>query len=314
MKKTFYELPKKSVTIIVHRNTSHLHQDIKVIGDISEVLDEPVAFTSDHWSFLCLDSGQLSPWKHPWVGWGTHTDGATVKGHGHIMTGIFNYLGMLVISHALNSWTDKLQYSLVQVPMDITTVKAYLQGHVGTKLQCLLMETTSLLGLAHTIDSRLLAGHIPGILSGLADCLSWKNKVVSTEWYLHPQDIKWITMTSDTPHLDLLRHVSTTRLLSMTVQYQTRWMYMWKPCCWEGIFAYTIYAKLLLFWVLRKVENLICIVILIALVWLNRFPRLFLILIEYIHFHYPYIMIYFVCSNQTYFAAACTTITYMPGN
>ncbi|XP_048250608.1 uncharacterized protein LOC125378710 [Haliotis rufescens] len=219
-------------------------------------------------------------------GWGAHMDDATIQGKWssqekelHI-----NCLEMRAIYLALTAWLDRLHHSSVKIATDHSTVVAYIQHQGGTRSQPLLKEVTRLYALVDSVSCKIEVRHIPGKLNILADYLSRKNKIVPTEWSLHPEVFKWITQVWDSPNIDLFATCLNNKLPvyvspvpdPLALQVDALSME------WKGMFAYAFPPWALLDRVLRKIEETDCVIILIAPAWPKRawFPRLLQLLIE----------------------------------
>ena len=114
-----------------------------------------------------------------------------------------NYLEMLAVWMALLRGEDRCLASPILILSDNSTVIAYIQKAGGTKSPQLCMLAYRLLLWCRSRKIVLVACHIPGRLSVLADSLSRRGQMLHTEWSLSPETFKWVKSLWDAPMIDL---------------------------------------------------------------------------------------------------------------
>ena len=135
------------------------------------------------------------------------------------------------------------------------------------------MEMCALLGKiltwCHHYQITLRARQIPGCLNVMANLLSRSNQVQSTEWSLHPQVFKQIYQKWFIPRVDLFA----TRLNHKVALYvspvldQNAWDIDALNINWLGLNAYAYPPTALLHWVIQKIRQSSCLIIVIAPGW-----------------------------------------------
>ena len=73
---------------------------------------------------------------------------------------------------------------------DNATVVAYINKQGGTHSHTLLWLVVDLFLWLQTQDITIQVRHILGCLNVIADCLSWLNQPITTEWSLHPEVVR----------------------------------------------------------------------------------------------------------------------------
>lgn len=138
-------------------------------------------------------------------GWGAHMDNLKTQGLWNASKKDLhiNCLEVKAIFYSLRNWKSRLFHSSVLIATDNTTVVAYIQKQRGITSSSMMTETLQLFALADFINCQMEARHFPGKMNILADRLSCRVKIVTTEWWsLHPV-FNWIMSLWDTSHLDL---------------------------------------------------------------------------------------------------------------
>ena len=108
-------------------------------------------------------------------------------------------------------------------------------------------------------------------LNVMADLLSRSNQVQSTEWSLHPQVFKQICRRWFTPHVDLFATLLNHKLplYVSPIPDQNAWDIDALNINWAGLTAYAYPLTALLHWVIQKIRQCHCLIIVIAPGWLG---------------------------------------------
>ena len=132
-----------------------------------------------------LNNTISQPWSHQ-------------ESHLHI-----NLLELRAVRLALVHFQTLLVGLKVMICTDNSTVVAQINKQGGTLSWDLVQETLQIMEWAIENRITLKARHIPGKLNIMADNLSRPDKVMSTEWSIHPQVLKAISTIWDPPMIDL---------------------------------------------------------------------------------------------------------------
>ena len=139
------------------------------------------------------------------TGWGAHSGQNSTGGlwslsekHLHI-----NLLEMKAVLLALQFFKTDCSNNQVLIASDNTSVVAYINQQGGTKSAELCALTWRILTWCHLNNVTLRARHVPGSLNVIADGLSRRNQIQSTEWPLSPQIFKQISKLWESPQVDL---------------------------------------------------------------------------------------------------------------
>ena len=161
----------------------------------------------------CLDRVSLHAEEHNLLlftdasikGWGAHLEDLTVSGlwsdreaNLHI-----NILELKAVFLAIRSFQTHLLNKRVLVASDNSTVVAYLNKQGGTHSLEMCLMIWRLMAYCHLRAILLRARHIQGCLNVIADSLSRRDKVIQTEWSLHPKIFQRICQIWHRPMIDL---------------------------------------------------------------------------------------------------------------
>ena len=126
------------------------------------------------------------------AGWGTHLNQDSTGGlwsqhekHLHIYL-----LELKAVFLALQFFKKNCSNNLVLIASDNTSVVSYINKQGGTKSAELCALIWRILTWCHNNKVTLRARHVPGSLNVIADGLSRRNQIQSTEWSLSPQIFK----------------------------------------------------------------------------------------------------------------------------
>ena len=138
-------------------------------------------------------------------GWGAHLDTFQASGEWSAREAILhvNQLEMLAVRNALAAFKTQLSGLTVQLMSDSATVVSYIAKQGGTSSVPMYLLAKEVLLAARDANIFLRAKHIPGERNALADLLSRMNRVVHTEWTLLQSVVDALSITWDTPNVDL---------------------------------------------------------------------------------------------------------------
>ena len=138
-------------------------------------------------------------------GWGAHLGDLTISGlwsdteaNLHI-----NILEMKAVFLAIRSFQSHLLNQRVLVASDNVTVVAYLNKQGGTHSLEMCLMVWRLMAFCNPRAILLRARHIQGCLNVIADSLSRRDKIIQTEWSLHPKIFQGICQIWHRPMVDL---------------------------------------------------------------------------------------------------------------
>ena len=138
------------------------------------------------------------------AGWGAHSGQNSTGGlwslsekHLHI-----NLLEMKAVLLALQFFKTDCRNNQVLIASDNTSVVAYINKQGGAKSAELCALMWRILTWCH-LNNVTQARHVPGSLNVIADGLSRRNQIQSTEWSLSPQIFKQISKLWESPQVDL---------------------------------------------------------------------------------------------------------------
>ena len=121
------------------------------------------------------------------VGWGASLLQESVSGLWDIQERSLhiNVLELRAIRLGLHHFTGVVKDSVVAVFSDNTTALAYLSREGGTHSTLLNLEARQILDWAECHSVTILTQFVRGSVNVVADCLSRRHQVLSTEWTLH---------------------------------------------------------------------------------------------------------------------------------
>ena len=114
-----------------------------------------------------------------------------------------NLLEMKAVLLALQFFKKDCRNNQVLIASGNTSVVAYINKQGGTKSAELCALMWRILTWCHLNNVTLRARHVPGSLIVIADGLSRRNQIQSTEWSLSPQIFKQISKLWESPQVDL---------------------------------------------------------------------------------------------------------------
>ena len=139
------------------------------------------------------------------AGWGAHLNQESAGGlwsehekHLHI-----NLLELKAVFLALQSFKKNCSNNLVLIASDNTSVVSYINRQGGTKSAALFALIWRILTWCHNNKVTLRSRHVPGSLNVIADGLTRRNQIQSTELSLSPQIFKKVSRIWESPQVDL---------------------------------------------------------------------------------------------------------------
>lgn len=167
---------------------------------------------------------------------------------------------------------------------DNSTVVAHINKQGGTRSSQLCLEAECLIRFAFKYRLFIRARHLPGHRNVLADALSRPDKIIGTEWSLHPGVFRRVCQAFGTPNIDLFATSRNHKLpvyfsplpeseaLAVDAMSQS----------WDGMFGYAYPPTRFLTEVLHKVARSQCEILLVAPCWPMQawFPLLLSLLID----------------------------------
>ena len=138
-------------------------------------------------------------------GWGAHLENMTVSGNWTNQEKLLhiNILELKAVFLALKSFQNKILDKRVLIATDNATVVSYLNKQGGTHSWDMCLLVWRILAYCNPRNILIRARHIQGCLNVIADSLSRKDKIVQTEWSLHPQIFSLICKVWHTPMVDM---------------------------------------------------------------------------------------------------------------
>ena len=122
-------------------------------------------------------------------GWGAHLENMTASGNwtSQEKTLHINVLELKAVFLALKSFQNKILNKRILIASDNATVVSYLNKQGGTHSWDMCLLIWQILAYCNPRNILIRARHIQGCLNVTADSLSRKDKIIQTEWSLHPQ-------------------------------------------------------------------------------------------------------------------------------
>ena len=139
------------------------------------------------------------------VGWGASLLQDSVSGlwNVHERSLHINVLELRAIRLGLQHFVDVLRGAVVAVFADNTTALAYLSREGGTHSTLLNSEAREILDWAEAHSVRILTQFVRGSDNVVADCLSRRHQILSTEWTLHMDVCRRLWRVWGYPTVDL---------------------------------------------------------------------------------------------------------------
>ena len=138
-------------------------------------------------------------------GWGAHLENMTVSGIWTDQEKLLhiNVLELKAVFLALKSFQDTILDKRVLIATDNANVVSYLNKQGGTHSWDMCLLVWRILAYCNPRNILIRARHIQGCLNVIADSLSRKDKIIQTEWSLHPQIFSMICKVWHTPMVDM---------------------------------------------------------------------------------------------------------------
>ena len=114
-----------------------------------------------------------------------------------------NVLELKAVFLALKSFQNRILDKRVLIATDNATVVSYLNKQGGTHSWDMCLLVWCILAYCNPRNILIRARHIQGCLNVIADSLSRKDKIIQTEWSLHPQIFSLICKVWHTPMVDM---------------------------------------------------------------------------------------------------------------
>ena len=221
-------------------------------------------------------------------GWGAHSDTFQASGEWSAREAILhiNQLEMLAVRNALVAFKTQLSGLTVQLMSDSATVASYIAKQGGTTSVPMYLLAKEVLLAARDENIFLRAKHILGERNALADLLSRMNRVVHTEWTLLQSVVDALSITWDTPNVDLLATRLNNRFavfvspMADPLEVEVDAM----SITWKGMYAYAFPPFVMLGRIIEKLHrDHPCEMILIAPEWPNQswYARLIELLVDF---------------------------------
>lgn len=214
------------------------------------------------------------------TGWGAVYEDHSASGRWTVTKSTYhiNYLELLAVFLALQSFVSSKRSIHVRVALDNTTAVAYINAMGGMKSPYLNSLTKSIWQWCIDRDIHISAQHIPGRTNVSADFLS-RNTSGNLEWSLNDSVYQQLTRLFFIPEVDLFA----SRLNAKAAQFVS-----WHPqpgafkISWFNLKCYAFPPFSLLSRVLAKIYNDRATVLLIAPVWSTQgwFPMLLQLLVR----------------------------------
>ena len=138
-------------------------------------------------------------------GWGAHLENLTVSGNWTDQEKLLhiNVLELKAVFLALKSFQNRILDKRVLIATDNATVVSYLNKQGGTHSWDMCLLVWRIMAYCNPRNILIRARHIQGCLNVIADSLSRKDKIIQTEWSLHPQIFSLICKVWHTPLVDM---------------------------------------------------------------------------------------------------------------
>ena len=114
-----------------------------------------------------------------------------------------NVLELKAVFLALKNFQDFIQNKRLLIATDNATVVSYLNKQGGTHSWDMCLLVWRILAYCNPRNILIRARHIQGCLNVIADSFSRKDKIIQTEWSLHPQIFSLIGKVWHKPMVDM---------------------------------------------------------------------------------------------------------------
>jgi len=192
------------------------------------------------------------------TGWGGHSGTQVFSG---TWSGIeqelhINLLEMRAVRLTLEQLRPHRDQHIL-VHTDNVTVMTHLNKQGGVRSWEMFRETEQVLQMAEENHWFLSAKHVPGRLNILADQLSRRSEIISTEWELHQEAAQLLFQRWGTPNIDLFATKLNKKLAIYVspVMDPEAWDTEALSISWEGLSAYAFPPHPILAQVLEKVDG-----------------------------------------------------------
>jgi hypothetical protein len=139
------------------------------------------------------------------LGWGAHMGDCQASGLWNKEETAFhiNHKELIAVFRALVAFRQQMKGHWVTICGDNATALSYLRKQGGTRVVSLSLKAEMILKWCFQQGIRLEVSFVPGKLNVLADLLSRKGKIISTEWTVHHKFLQPIWDLWGRPHVDL---------------------------------------------------------------------------------------------------------------
>ena len=217
----------------------------------------------EHNVLLFCDSSNL--------GWGAHIGQSTCSGLWSIQEKNLhiNILELKAVYLALKHFCQAIQGQTVLIASDNSTVVSYLNKEGGTKSWEMCLLVWRIMSFCHPRNIQVRARHIQGSLNVVADNLSRRDKIIQTEWSLHPRAFQMICQHWGTPMIDMFatRYNNKLPLYISPVPDANATDIDALNISWEGLDGYVYCPVALIQKVIQKMNTYRCRMIVVAPGW-----------------------------------------------
>ena len=204
-------------------------------------------------------------------GWGAHLGKDKISGiwSNKEQSLHINVLELKAVFLALKAFATKLQGQRVLICSDNQTVVSYLNKQGGTKSIQLVALVWRIIAWATPREIMIKARHIPGVLNVVADSLSRKDKVIHSEWELHPTVFKKICQIWHKPDLDMFATSANSKLPNYVspIPDPQAWAIDALNIPWENLNGYAFCPVAIIPQMIQKMTTYPCQMIVIAPGW-----------------------------------------------
>ena len=180
-----------------------------------------------------------------------------------------NLLELKAVFLVLQFFKKNCSNNLVLIASDNTSVVSYINKQGRTKSADLCALIWRVVTWCHNNKVALRTRHVPGSLNVIADGLSRRNQIQSTEWSLLPQIFKKVSRIWESPQVYLFA-TSLNKKLPLYVSPipdPQAWAVDALNIPWKNLVAYAFCPTALLPKVIQKLQFQVCRLILIAPGW-----------------------------------------------
>jgi hypothetical protein len=207
-------------------------------------------------------------------GWGGHMEDLNVQGQWSLQESSLhiNLLELKAVFLSLKAFIHILKGKVVLVMTDNTTVMSYINKSGGTRAPQLCILAFQMLLWCKEQGIVLSASHIPGVENVLADKLSRKVVVLSSEWSLHQKVANLIFQILGKPHVDLFASMGNQKLSCFCSRILQNEAFATDSLriSWKGLWGYAFPPLAILPLVLSKIREQGATIIVIAPLWPRR--------------------------------------------